>query len=1792
MAKEQEAPPDTEPAVGPTPTVRRARPRRGKPPPPTLAPGTLVDQYRILRLVARGGMGEVYLARDVVLGRRAALKVVRAEELRSPRAKERIIAEAQATARFNHPHIVTIYGVGEHEGRPYVALEYIEGQNLHERLAEGKPSLPDALRCGLAIAEALEEAHREGVLHRDLKPANIVMARDGRLRVVDFGIATAAAEASDGSEEDPTAPDLRMGGLGTGGGGTPQYMAPEQWLLSEPSPATDVWALGLILFELVAGRGPFDAPEGEGGGSRDSLMDLVRRKAMVIGEAVAPRLEGPEVPKELSDLVARCLAKRASERPSASDVAGTLRALARRGGAPITADESPFRGLLSFTERQAHLFFGRSDEVARLLERLRDQPILAVVAPSGSGKSSLVQAGLLPRLREQARTVVIPLRPGARPFATLASRLLRVASDPAESRTGTPRTHDAGGASLRGSMPPPSRPSLPPTQELGAAAPRDDDTLALRLAASPAELGLVLRRIATEQGAKVVLFVDQLEEVATLVADASERRAFMEAVCSAADDPDDPVRVVLALRDDFLGRLATGPRAREALANIFVLQTMEEARLAAVLEEPLAVVGYRFEDERLAKEMVASVKGEPTSLPLLQFAAERLWQERDTERRMLLRSAYERMGGVAGALARHADGVLDGLSPEGRRLARAIVLRLVTPDGTRRAVRAARVLEDLGAEARSVLDDLVSARLVSSHRARNDEQGDALVELTHESLLGAWSTLARWLDESREESLLHAELGHAAALWEDRGRPQDALYRGEVLLDAERHLARLGATPAPRTAAFLAASRAREDRKKRRARWGLLAGLATLAGVAAAASVTSLYLGAGERRAQAGWDAAEAQRAEALRQRAASLREGARAARSNGELLEARAKVRLALELEDHPEARALFFQLEQEPRVVARSLGAPLYTVEISPDGATVATAGQGATLFLVDTRTGAERRLRGHSDQIRGVRFFPDGTRIASVDWTGHVLVWDTASGALLQRLGGGHTATYALGISPDGKLLVEGGETGAVHVWDLAKGAVTRVLAGHDAPVRAARFTPDGALLTASKQGRILAHAPGLAGPPTPVAELGFELADVDVSPDGAWLAVAARDGRVYLVSRATGASVRTFAGHDDDVSAVRFSPDGRLLASAGLDRTARVWDVATGAARGEPLAHADVVRSVSFDPTGETFATASHDGIVRVFRTERLALAPRREGHQRGVHRLAVDPAGRGVASWAIDDTLRLWEPNEGAELAVVPMTATVGLRVREGEVLALGRDETLRRVALPPGRALVTSRALRGAGSLAFFSPLGDAIATRLPSWDVALLDTTTGERFATLASRGADVRVLAWSADATRLATGGEDGVVHLWSRLGAHLAELPPQRAPLLALAFSPDGHTLATASSDGALWLADVETRTRRELAALHTRLYDVAWSPDGERLAAAAADGAVHLLSLRGEPERRLEGHRGEVNEVSWGPGNALYSGGDDGTVRRWDGATGRPAWRAPALLPAPPRLLSHRGWTTLAGPESAPPASAFRAALEARAARVALHAESGTACLATYEGAVELWDLAVDAVVRTVPTSRVDDLEALPSACFVRAAQEVWLARGDSPARTVPLGADATALGAGPAHVLVATAQGVSFLDGHGRVARTLAVETGIVALAATPLHVVVGYRDGAVVLHAEDGVSPPRALADVPAAPATTFAAGPRGTLAVGFASGDVGLWTTAGVPLFRSHLHGAVSRLLLEGDGLHAVTELGSHASFDLGVLREDYCTMLARVVRSVPVVWRDGRAERAGLPDGHPCAR
>ena len=398
-------------------------------------------------------------------------------------------------------------------------------------------------------------------------------------------------------------------------------------------------------------------------------------------------------------------------------------------------------------------------------------------------------------------SLFLKLQPGTRPFDALAARL-----------------HDVS-QHAQTIPPPPTSLSAPPSFDgLTPVDHSDALGLAAELRETPRRLSVALRQLADEQGRKVLLFVDQLEELFTLVEEDAVRRAFVRALCTAADDAQDPVRVVFCIRDDFLGRLATDPEVAQALAQITVIQSLGRDALREVMVRPVEAVGYGYEDPDLPREMVDAVGGEPGCLPLLQFAGRRLWEERDKVRRLLLRNVYDEMGGVEGALATHADGVLDTLTSDQLAMARTLLLRLVTPNRARRRRNKIEALEGVGDEAEQVLARLTDARLVVVTTRGGAEDAAATLELAHESLIWSWGTLARWLDETREERGFLAEVGQAAELWDKRGRRPEELWRGTALGDALRARARCSTALPGRVADFLREAELRDQSRARRKR--------------------------------------------------------------------------------------------------------------------------------------------------------------------------------------------------------------------------------------------------------------------------------------------------------------------------------------------------------------------------------------------------------------------------------------------------------------------------------------------------------------------------------------------------------------------------------------------------------------------------------------------------------------------------------------------------------------------------------------------------------------------------------------------------------------------------------------------------------------------------------------------------------------------------------------------------------------------------------------------------------------
>jgi eukaryotic-like serine/threonine-protein kinase len=565
----------------------------------------------------------------------------------------------------------------------------------------------------------------------------------------------------------------------------------------------------------------------------------------------------PDFHDGLAAIIDRCLRKNKLERfGSARELIDALEPLLPHHGPSSSDDRCPYPGLQAFQESDAERFFGRTDQIARVVDRLATQPLISIVGPSGVGKSSFVRAGVIPALKRGGPWGTIAMRPGRSPLLALAALL-----DPA----GASRAGQADNA-----------------QYIRA--------IARRLFDEPGYLGEILRWRAASHGCRVLLYVDQFEELYTLVRDQGERVAFVRALRAAADDPSSPVRVLVSLRSDFLDRAAEDREFMAALTEgMHYLMPLGRDGLLQALERPAEQAGHVFEAPELALQMVADIATTSGALPLLQFAAARMGESRDRSRRVLTTASYLQMGGIAGALAVHADAVLAELSPARRHLAQAVFQRLVTADATRAIVDLDELtqLSPMTAEVRGLVDQLVSARLLVS---KSDDHGvGATVELIHESLISAWPQLRQWAEAGREEAAFLVQVRQAAQQWESRGRPQGLLWRGDAADEARRFAARLGNTLGPRERSFLDSVIAHATRSTRLKRLAVAATMVVLAGLVIAGLVVVIWVRGAEQEALRQADEARAARSDLANQlkvvkdKEAARAEAARQAAAAGE---------------------------------------------------------------------------------------------------------------------------------------------------------------------------------------------------------------------------------------------------------------------------------------------------------------------------------------------------------------------------------------------------------------------------------------------------------------------------------------------------------------------------------------------------------------------------------------------------------------------------------------------------------------------------------------------------------------------------------------------------------------------------------------------------------------------------------------------------------------------------------------------------------------------------------------------
>jgi hypothetical protein len=379
----------------------------------------------------------------------------------------------------------------------------------------------------------------------------------------------------------------------------------------------------------------------------------------------------------------------------------------------------------------------------------------------------------------------------------------------------------------------------------------EHDELLRRLRTEPGYLGTLLRSRARQLQGHILLFVDQFEELYTLVPDADERRAFTAALAGVADDTATPLRVVVSMRADFVDRVAEDPRFMEELQRGLVfLAAPDRAGLREALVSPVEMVGYRYERDAMVDDMLTALEGTPGALPLLQFAAAKLWDARDRERQVLSESSYQAIGGISGALATHADDVLAQMNTAAQKLTQKIFQRLVTPERTRAIVEVAdlHALSNDRAEVARVLDQLVAARLLVV-QTRGDAGGGS-VEIVHESLILRWPTLQRWLDEDQEDAAFVNQLRTAAKQWEAKGQPGGLLWRGEAMDEARRWYTRRPRELPGREQAYLDAVFSLARRGARSKRIALTLAFILLGAIAAGALVAFVWIRGAEQEAK------------------------------------------------------------------------------------------------------------------------------------------------------------------------------------------------------------------------------------------------------------------------------------------------------------------------------------------------------------------------------------------------------------------------------------------------------------------------------------------------------------------------------------------------------------------------------------------------------------------------------------------------------------------------------------------------------------------------------------------------------------------------------------------------------------------------------------------------------------------------------------------------------------------------------------------------------------------------------
>ncbi len=1488
--------------------------------------GKTIKSYDVEDLIGEGGYGVVYRATQKAVNREVAMKVILPKYANSPEFIRRFEAEAQVIARLEHPHVVPLYDYWREPDSAFLVMRFLRGGSLRDQLDELGKLRPESVSKILEqVASALTFAHRNGVIHRDIKADNILLDEDGNAYLGDFGIAKEL-----GTEANLTKDNII---------GTPAYLAPEQIRGGEIGPQSDIYAFGIMLYEILTGSRPF----AELTPATLLYKHLNESLPMIDHNAL-------QLPSMINNIIQRATAKDPSVRyPDAltlvkefqhslniGDVAEELATLEISSTQyKLIEAKNPYKGLRAFQQADADDFFGRRTMIQRVLNRLAEDTneadFLAVIGPSGSGKSSLVKAGVIPALRrgqikDSANWFFAEMVPSDNPIQELEAALLSVSTSPLPRMIDLLREADYGLAE-------------------GAewSLPTDDS--------------------------KLLLLIDQFEEIFTQVENEAERQHFLDLIHYAVMTEDSPVKVIVTLRADFYDQPLLyqefGELIRERTELVLPLNNDE---LAEAITGPAQRVGAILEDG-LVDEIIQDVREQPGALPLLQYALTELFERRDGP--MLLKSAYNDIGGTLGALAKRAEEVYRRFNPEAQKMARQIFLRLVTlgegQEDTRRRVTQSSLLT-LGdpAVVQDVIDRFGRYRLLTFDH--DEVTRSATVEVAHEALIRQWERLRDWLNENREDLRLERRLLHAAEEWNQFGKDKSYLLRGTRLEQFREWSQETDLTLNNTEAIFLDASfdadadrkeqeRIREEREEAlerrttqflRALVGVFA-LATLIGIG-----LSIFAFNQSNVAQEQQQIAESERARAEdalmiasenEQKNLSL---ALAANARNALIENEPALALPVALE----ASDAFTPTEAEVlRILGRTAFAPgprfrftdaqqsVLAVAPSADGAISAYGSVDGMVHIVNNTTGNNIRSFEAGASVIGLSFSSDGTFLAGALEDSTVKVWVVANGEEHMTLTGHTQLVSDVEFSPTGNLLASSSGDSSIRLWDINSGELIRSLDDHAGFVMKISFSPDGGRLVSSSADETMTGSNDDITDRTvriwdvatgenilTIDPMSGFVRDVEFSPDGQSVASTSWDfangGTARIYDATTGIELRRFFAHRDVITNIEFSPDGTQLVTASWDKSIRFWDIDKSVEVETFVNFPERPIDIEFTPNGEYMLigmgnvgnndlTTPDDNPVDtsawLWDLENRTQDKVFRGHEDWTWTTDISPDGQLVASGSgplrlsddrddYDTTVRIWDVETSAEVRTLRghtnTVDSVKFTADGAFLLSSSWDGTIKRWDVITGQLLTTyGENLPDMGEVfmidimpgdsEFISASSDGI---LRLWNI-----DTGEVIRTYEGHEGAINGVFINALGTRMVSAGNDATIRLWDiENGDELNQYIGHEDTANYARLSPDETFIISTSWDDTVRMWDTESGEEVRRFVGHTgNTFGIDITNDGQIMLTTSSDTTVRMWDIEsGEELNRFEQHTDWIQEVFFNNDETFaISAGQDNALRKW-------------------------------------------------------------------------------------------------------------------------------------------------------------------------------------------------------------------------------------------------------------------------------------------------------------------